>query len=69
MCSANLISSGHRVNFIVPPAGIPDREYEVVSICDKTIPWERVCILQAEGIELIAALCSELSIVKEGALQ
>jgi len=67
MCS--IINPGNRVNFTTPPPGIPDLEYDVLEVCDKTIPWDRVCILCAAGIELIAALCSELSIVREGVKQ
>lgn len=67
MCS--VINPGNRVGFANPPGGIPDMEYDVMEVCDKTVPWDRVCILGADGIELVAALSSELSLICEGVLQ
>lgn len=48
------------MTFVEPPKGIIDRVYHVVRVVQNVLPNEDVCVVSAPGIDLIAALESEL---------
>ena len=55
------INPGDRVTFPLPPQGIQDRVYSVLTVLHDFIPKDTVCVLTHPSGHHFAALGSELS--------